>query len=161
VVWLGSLIITITLLLYVVPVPSYGWSTSAELYSKLLSPANIGIIFSQFIFDFAIGILAMLLSGKELKSSVKAFPISFVFAITATIITGNKFIKGLGLEEVIFSLSLGLIVGNAFRLPEWFRSILSAELFVKIGLVLLGTSVLFGNILKAGALGLIQALAVV
>lgn len=38
---------------------------------------------------------------------------------------------------------------------------LSTKLFVKIGLVLLGTSVIFGDILKAGPLGLIQALLVV
>src|SRR6187200_219516 len=41
------------------------------------------------------------------------------------------------------------------------RESLSAELFVKIGLVLLGTSVIFSDILKAGSLGLIQALVVV
>src|SRR6187200_84304 len=41
------------------------------------------------------------------------------------------------------------------------RESLSAELFVKIGLVLLGTGVIFSDILKAGGLGLIQALVVV
>src|SRR6187200_890636 len=41
------------------------------------------------------------------------------------------------------------------------RESLSAELFVKIGLVLLGTGVIFSDILKAGGLGLIQALIVV
>jgi uncharacterized integral membrane protein (TIGR00698 family) len=161
VVWLGFLIILITLFLYVVPVPSYGWSSSTELGEKVFSGTNIGSVFIQFFFVFAIGILAMILTGKNLKSFLIAFPIIFLFAILATVITGNKGVKSLGLEEVIFSLSFGLIVGNAFKLPEWFRSILSAELFVKIGLVLLGTGVIFGNILKAGALGLIQALAVV
>ncbi len=89
------------------------------------------------------------------------FPIIFLGAVLAMIITGNGFIKGLGLEAVIFSLTFGLIIGNTIRLPEWFRSILSAELFVKIGLVLLGTGVIFGDVLKAGGLGLIQALVVV
>src|SRR5690606_31102151 len=48
-----------------------------------------------------------------------------------------------------------------FKLPQWFKDSLSTELFVKIGLVLLGTSVIFSNILEAGSLGLIQALVVV
>src|SRR5690606_28289605 len=43
----------------------------------------------------------------------------------------------------------------------WFKDALSTELYVKIGLVLLGTTVIFGDILKAGSLGLIQALLVV
>jgi len=69
--------------------------------------------------------------------------------------------KALNLEAVIFSLSIGLLIGNAFKLPEWLRAALSTELFVKIGLVLLGTGVIFSDILKAGSLGLIQALVVV
>jgi len=43
----------------------------------------------------------------------------------------------------------------------WFREILSTELFVKIGLVILGTGVIFGDIVKAGSFGLIQAVVVV
>src|SRR5690606_18536210 len=50
---------------------------------------------------------------------------------------------------------------NFFTLPTWFKEALSTELYVKIGLVLLGTTVIFGDILKAGALGLVQALVVV
>jgi uncharacterized integral membrane protein (TIGR00698 family) len=54
-----------------------------------------------------------------------------------------------------------LLIGNIFKLPQWFRDALSTELYVKIGLVLLGTGVIFSDILKAGSLGLIQALVVV
>lgn len=74
---------------------------------------------------------------------------------------GNKTLKDLNLEAVIFSLGIGLLIGNLVNLPDWLRSSLSTELFVKIGLVLLGTSVIFGDVLKAGSLGLIQALVVV
>jgi uncharacterized integral membrane protein (TIGR00698 family) len=62
---------------------------------------------------------------------------------------------------VIFSLSIGLLIGNLFTLPAWFRSALNAEMYVKIGLVLLGTRIIFSDILEAGSLGLIQALVVV
>ena len=77
------------------------------------------------------------------------------------VLAGNAAVKSVNLEAVIFSLTLGLIIGNFFKLPDWLRSSLSTELFVKIGLVLLGTSVIFSDILKAGSLGLIQALIVV
>jgi uncharacterized integral membrane protein (TIGR00698 family) len=77
------------------------------------------------------------------------------------LLAGNSAIKSLNLEAVIFSLSIGLLISNTINLPEWFRATLSTELFVKIGLVLLGTGVIFSDILKAGALGLVQALAVV
>jgi len=161
VVWLGFLIILVSLYVYVAPVPALGWNDFSELTDKVLAPANLGSIVIQFIFVFAIGILAVVLTGKSLKSFLMAFPVIFLMAVIAMIITGNASIKGLGLEAVIFSLTIGLVIGNTIRLPEWFRSILSAELFVKIGLVLLGTGVIFGDILEAGKLGLIQALVVV
>ncbi|ETZ23652.1 hypothetical protein N824_19550 [Pedobacter sp. V48] len=79
----------------------------------------------------------------------------------ALVLAGNSQVKALNLEAVIFSLAIGLAISNFFKLPEWFKSALSTELFVKIGLVLLGTSVIFSDVLKAGSLGLIQALVVV
>src|SRR5690606_2447727 len=81
--------------------------------------------------------------------------------VIALIIAGNETVKNYNLEAVIFSLAIGLIISNCFKLPQWFKDALSTELYVKIGLVLLGTTVIFGDILKAGSLGLIQALLVV
>jgi uncharacterized integral membrane protein (TIGR00698 family) len=161
VVWLGFLIIIVSIFVYTVPVPAMSWSDASELGTKVLSIGNIVKIFIQFIFTYAIGILTVLIIGKPVRPFITIFPIIFIIAIAAMIITGNGFIKGIGLEAVIFSLSIGLIIGNAVKLPEWFRSSLSAELFVKIGLVLLGAGVIFGDILKAGGLGLLQALIVV
>ena len=161
VVWLGFLIIAFILFIQIIPAPAFSWADSTVLGDKILSASNIGRIVTQFVFVYVIGILAMVITGKPLKPFLIVFPIIYALAIIANIITGNAFIKDTGLEAVIFSLSLGLIIGNLFRLPEWFRSILSAELFVKIGLVLLGTGVIFRDVLKAGGLGLIQALVVV
>jgi uncharacterized integral membrane protein (TIGR00698 family) len=161
VVWLGFLIILFSLFIYAAPAPAMGWKDPSELFGKVLSAGNLGKMLAQFIMVFAIGMLAMVLTGKPVRSFLIVFPVIFAVAVVAMIITGNGFIKETGLEAVIFSLTIGLIIGNFFRLPEWFRSILSAELFVKIGLVLLGTGVIFGDVLKAGGLGLIQALVVV
>ena len=40
---------------------------------------------------------------------------------------GNAAIKSVNLEAVIFSLSIGLLIGNLFRLPAWFRSVVLAS----------------------------------
>lgn len=161
VVWLGFLIIAVLLLIYIVPVPSFGWKDPSEIGGKILSATNLGAIVAQFAFVFVFGILAMAVTGKPVKPFLVVFPLIFLVTLVAVFITGNKTVKDLGLEAVIFSLSLGLIIGNVFRLPEWFRSALSAELFVKIGLVLLGAGIIFGDIVKAGGLGIVQALIVV
>jgi len=161
VVLLGFLIIIITLSGFILPVPAFGWKSSQELIGKVFSGSNLAIIGLQFVFVLAIAILGALLTRKPLKSFLVVFPVVYVLTIVALVIAGNSSMKAINLEAVIFSLSIGLLLGNLFKLPEWFRNALSTELFVKIGLVLLGTGVIFSDILKAGSLGLIQALLVV
>ncbi len=161
VVILGGLIILLSFAGVLITAPAFGWKNIGELSSVVLSAANLQLIGLQFIFVIVIAILGALLTGKSVLASLKAFPVVYILTVLALIIAGNSQIKYLGLEAVIFSLVIGLLISNFFKLPEWFKTALSTELFVKIGLVLLGTSVIFSDILKAGSLGLIQALVVV
>lgn len=161
VVLLGFLIIGISLFIYLPEVPVFKWSNASDLQNDVFNYENIKTLFLQFIYFLGIGILGVFLVGKSVKNFLQGFPIVYVLTVIALILAGNSFIKGLNLEAVIFSLIIGLSIGNFFKLPEWFRTALSTEIFVKIGLVLLGTSVIFSDILKAGSLGLIQALVVV
>ena len=161
VVILGFLIIILSIAGLLVPVPSFSWKNSEELFSKVLSAENLGKGALQFAFVFVIALLAVYLINKSVKNALKTFPLLFALTFIALILSGNSEVKALNLESVIFSLSIGLVVSNVFKLPTWMRESLSAELFVKIGLVLLGTGVIFSDILKAGGLGLIQALVVV
>src|SRR5688572_3695564 len=161
VVVLGFLIIILSIAGFVVPVPSFSWKNSEELFSKVLSAENLGKAAIQFAFVFAIALLAVYLINKSVKDAFKTFPLLILLTFIALVLSGNSEVKALNLESVIFSLTIGLIVSNVFKLPDWMRQSLSAELFVKIGLVLLGTGVIFSDILKAGGLGLIQALVVV
>jgi uncharacterized integral membrane protein (TIGR00698 family) len=161
VVVLGFLIIAISLFIFLPEVPIFKWSDIADLQNNVFDCKNLQIIGIQFIYLLIFGTLGTLLVGKSVKNFLLGFPIVYILTVVALIIAGNTAIKGLNLEAVIFSLIIGLFIGNFFKLPEWFRTALSTEIFVKIGLVLLGTSVIFSDILKAGSLGLIQALVVV
>ena len=161
VVVLGFLIIFISLFFMVIPVPSYAWKNLDELSGRVFAFNNILAIGIQFLVVLAVGILAAFLTRKPLKGFIYVFPFLFILTFIAQVLAGNSEIKSLNLEAVIFSLCIGLLVGNFVPLSDWFRSALSTEMFVKIGLVLLGTSVIFSDILKAGSLGLIQALIVV
>ncbi|HVG13344.1 MAG TPA: putative sulfate exporter family transporter [Chitinophagaceae bacterium] len=161
VVVLGFLIIGVTLFGFILPVPSFGWKTSDDLFSKVLTAKNGSIIGLQFLYVLVVAFLGALLTGKSAKTFLVVFPFVYLLTVLALIIAGNGAVKNLNLEAVIFSLSIGLLIGNLFKLPEWFRAALATELYVKIGLVLLGTGVIFSDILKAGSLGLVQALIVV
>lgn len=161
VVILGAAIILLALAGIIIPKPSFGWDSGEQLTSKVLSLDNLYRILQQFALTFAIAIAGAILLKKPLKSLVIVFPIVFLLTIVALAIAGNNWIQEYNLEAVIFSLGIGLAISNLFRLPDWFKESLNTELYVKIGLVLLGTTVIFRDILKAGSLGLIQALVVV
>ncbi|MEO6547146.1 MAG: putative sulfate exporter family transporter [Ferruginibacter sp.] len=161
VVILGMAIIIVALAGFILPVPVFNWSSSAELFSKVLSTKNILLILLQGLFVFIVAGVGAFITGKEIKSFLLGFPVLYFLTILALIIAGSGAIRSLNLEAVIISLSIGLIIRNFFKVPEWLQASLSTELYVKVGLVLLGTSVIFGDILKAGTLGLIQAVIVV
>ena len=66
-----------------------------------------------------------------------------------------------GIEYVIFALLLGLLISNTIGTPSWLKPAVQTEFFIKTGLVILGASLLFHEVLQAGALGITQALLVV
>lgn len=160
VVFLGFLIILLAVLGLSIPIPTYEWNDGSALVS-LFTATNAVSVFFQFLFAYAIVIIGAFVTGKSVKSQFLGFPPVFLLTLGSLILSGNLFMNELGLETVIFSLVIGLLIGNIFRLPQWFKDSLNAELLVKIGLVLLGTRVIFSDILKAGSLGLVQSLIVV
>ncbi len=161
VVILGLLTIAITLSGLILPLPVYNWNNFSELFSKVLSVSNLIIILLQFLFVAVVAGVGTLLTGRRFINFILGFPAVYLLTIIALIIAGSGAVRGLNLEAVIISLSIGLVIRNFFRVPEWLRASLSTELYVKVGLILLGASVIFGDILKAGTLGLVQALIVV
>lgn len=161
VVILGLGLILFALLGFVIPKPSFNWSSGSDLTANVLSVPNLIKMGTQFIAVYITAIVGAILLNKNLRALLFVFPSVFVLTVLALILSGNSSVKEYNLEAVIFALGIGLIISNTFSLPEWFKNALNTELYVKIGLVLLGTTVIFGDILKAGSLGLIQALVVV
>lgn len=161
VVLLGFTLIILAVAGLSFPVPSYNWSGFEQLGSKIFAGANLLQVGGIFLLTFAIAIAGAWITGKNIRNMAIVFPVVFILTIFALLIAGNKTIKETNFEAVIFSLAVGLLVSNVFKLPEWFRNALSTEMFVKIGLILLGTSIIFSDVLKAGSKGMIQAIAVV
>lgn len=85
----------------------------------------------------------------------------FLLALCAQVISKIEPIKTWGLEPVFFSVIFGLIISNMFRVPEWLKPAIQSEFYIKIGIVCLGSTILFGEVMKSGIFGLAQALIVV
>lgn len=159
------LILVVVIAGYNIGTPSFGgkagWSSNQDM-PGIFSASSLWISALATVLVFGIiSVIGVLLSGDSLKKFVTGFLSVYILAILAQFISSYAGFKNLGLETVLFSLLLGLIIGNLFRLPGWLRSGVLTELYVKIGLVLLGATILFKDILSAGAFGMIQAVIVV
>lgn len=161
VVILGFLIILLAFAGMKISPPLYKWGSAAELAGNVLSPGNLALIAVQFLFILVFAFLGAVLTAKPVRYFLYVFPVVYIISMAALILEGNAAVEAINLEAVIFSLTLGLLIGNLFKLPKWFREALATELYVKIGLVLLGTRVIFSDVLQAGAYGMLQAVIVV
>lgn len=141
--------------------PAYQWKNYGELVDKVLAPANLLIIFIIGLSFLLLSSIAIFLSGGNVRRFIPGFVIIFFIALLSLIIAGNKTINYYGVEYVVFALLIGLLISNFFEVPVWLKEAARSEFFIKTGLVILGSSVLFNDIIKAGLPGLMQSVIVV
>lgn len=136
-----------------------GWSND---FSKLVSGLGqnfLGLIYLYVFFTAIFSIGAKVL-GFNVKQFIAGFTTLFVASIIVTVLGSNKFIKDLQLETPLLALIVGLLFGNAVKLPEWLHQALRTEYYVKTGIILMGATLPFTIILKAGPAAITQALIV-
>jgi len=114
-----------------------------------------------FVIAFVILLIGNSLLDRPLKGIVPSFMVVFLISLLAQWIAKIDAVKYYGFEAVFFSVIFGLIIRNVFRIPEWLKPAIQGEFFIKIGVVCLGATVLFSDVMKSGAAGLIQAVLVV
>lgn len=141
--------------------PAYGWENTDELLTKVFSAGNLILVGSIGLLFAVLSAISHRSSGQLLKGFVPGFLLVFIIGFLSLIIAGNKSINALGIEYVVFALLIGLFIGNVFKVPEWLRQAARSEFYIKTGLVILGSSVLFTDIVKAGLPGVLQSIFVV
>ena len=141
--------------------PKAGINGTDVLVSSLTEPSLGSMLIFSLLLFLVVAIIGQYLSGLSIKSFIPGFVVIFLLAIVSQFASSFSIFKNLGLETVLFSLVIGLIIGNCFRMPRWLSNAVQTELYVKIGLVLLGGTILFNDIMQAGGKGLIQAAIVV
>ena len=105
--------------------------------------------------------IGIALLGARVLPFLLGLPVIFGLAFLARLLAGNGLFVDWGIEYVIFALALGLLISNTIGTPEWLKPAVQTEFFIKTGLVILGASLLFKEVLQAGALGIVQAVLVV
>ncbi len=153
-VWLGFTILAL------VATKTLDWIPKISVWSSDLGTA---VIAGDVPFFILLGVsllmltsVAILAIGERLTKYVIGFPIVFIIAFLSQLVAQQSDINGIGLAYALWALFFGLLIRNIFGIPKFLEAAVKGELFIKIGLVLLGAEILFDVILQAGSLGLFE-----
>ena len=137
------------------------WHTLSELGSQLLSAEFLkGFLLTGLILNLIFIIYQRFKGRHELVDSFKAFTGVYLLASLVYILSSQLTMKQY-LEYAFWALVVGLLVSNVFGLSDWMKPALKSDFYIKVGLVLMGTEVIFANITKFGLYGIAIVLLVV
>jgi len=158
-VWLGFFILALASTRIISLLPKIGkWTANPSIAFPLSDiPYFVLLGFSLLILTS----VAVSATKEKIKGYWAGFPFIFLLAFLALFLSNQKTISEWGLEYVLWALVFGLLISNTVGTPKWLKPSVKTELFIKIGLVLLGAEILFQSILSAGAFGMAQAIIVV
>ena len=142
-------------------VSQFGWSGGADLSSTVLSVNNLVSWLQLGLCLLVPTAIGAHLLGVRVLNFVAGFAVLYALATLSQVMAGYTGSSGLGLEYVLYALLIGLVLRETTPLASRIRAAVQAEYYIKIGLVILGASVLFSELVQAGLLGIAQALAVV
>lgn len=114
---------------------------------------------------FAICLVVLYVGSWLLRRPMKGLLLSFVFvfavSLLAQLVAKIPQVAYYGFESVFFSVLFGLLIRNLWHLPDWLKPAVQGEFYIKIGVVCLGATILFSDVMKSGVFGLLQACLVV
>ena len=128
---------------------------------KAFSGNNLTRALYLLIFLWVLAAIGMAIMNLSVGKFTAGFPIIFILSALAFFVSGNSTVNYYGLEVVFWALLFGLLISNTVGVPEWLKTAVKTEFFIKIGLVLLGAEVLFTTIVKVGAYGMVQSIIVI
>lgn len=114
-----------------------------------------------FVFLLVLVLIAMVALGRPIKGFMVSLLVIFVISMLSGVVANIPVVKEFGFESVFFSVIFGLIISNFARVPQWLKPAIQSEFYIKIGIVCLGSTILFGEVLTSGVYGLAQSLIVV
>ena len=113
--------------------------------------------FAQFVMWLIIFSVSIKIMGHKIKEYFPGFIILFLLSVIILIFSSWKYAKDYNLEAPLVALLAGLIGGNFIRLPKWLDTSLRTEYYIKTGIILLGATLPFTLIIKAGPIAFLQA----
>jgi uncharacterized membrane protein YadS len=161
-VWLGLGIVLAAYALFVrgfslewLAVTPAKWSRWADIGSHFAD--NWPRYFWQFALWGALFSVALRALGHSVRQFVPAFLLVYLFAILIFTLGQWTEANRYNLEPPLVALVLGLAISNLVGLPSWLDAGFRVEFYVKTGIVLLGATLPFTQIVWAGPVAFLQA----
>lgn len=131
------------------------WSDVGQLVADLgrHGPAFIAI-FLGFGLVFAI---SMRIMGRNLSQFLAGYTILFLASLAIFYLANWSVVKKMDLGAPLLALVVGLVISNIRAMPEWFKTSLLTEYYIKTGIVLLGATLPLTLIAEAGPIAFVQA----
>ena len=114
----------------------------------------------MFIGLVIVFLIAVRIMGDRVRTYAPAFLVVFVIGIISMVIGHQTALKAYGLSYPLWALIIGLLIANTVGVPEWMKTGVRTELYIKCGLVCLGAEILFTRVMALGPYGLVIAWAV-
>jgi uncharacterized membrane protein YadS len=158
--WIGWLLLILAIAGLLAGVPKLAkWSAFSQAFPRgAIAVWSLTKLWLVLVILTSIGAAAM---KKSLKSYIPGFLVIYLIAFVALVVSNQKQILEYGFEYVLWALIIGLFISNVLGVPDWLKPAIMTEYFIKIGLVCMGAEIMFQVVMKAGAVGLLQALLVV
>lgn len=162
-IWLGLLIIVVTMIAF--------WSGSLFIKNIAVTPdkwsdlngitndlsKHWGAYFTTFLGFVAVFSLSMWIMGHRLREYIPGFIVLFIGSLVIFYLSAWGLMRKWDLGAPLLALGVGLIIGNILKMPDWFKTSLRVEYYIKTGIVLLGATLPLTLIFKAGGIAFIQA----
>ena len=157
-VWIGFIIIAVG----AISVLSGKFDFSAASFStwgngiSVAEQLNGGFFVHLILTAAVLGVLFTVgnrLRGLDIRTYLPAFAGLFILSILVRFISAEYTLNRY-LEWAFWALVVGLVVSNIIGVPKWLKPAVQTEFYIKAGLVIMGFSVLFSNIVNFGLYGL-------
>jgi uncharacterized integral membrane protein (TIGR00698 family) len=141
--------------------PRFTWGTPDTPIAQLVAADNVARTVQTVLLVLGPVIAGAVVLRANMPTFVPGALLLYVLGWLSQAMGGYVGSAGWGLEYVIFALAIGLFINHTIGVPAWLREGLKTEYYIKTGLVVLGATILFDEIVGAGMLGIMQALIVV
>jgi uncharacterized integral membrane protein (TIGR00698 family) len=95
--------------------------------------------------------------GSKYGQFILAFFGIFLIATLAYLLASQSGMKDMGINYAVWAILIGLIISNSVGTPDWIKSAVQTEYYIKTGLVLLGAEILLSKIVAIGLPGIFVA----